>query len=120
MKAIILNLMAWAVLPVMDGMAKYLSTEIHFLEVVWGRYLFMVLISFPISFIIFRKHISWPKNLNIQFARSIFLFLSTILFFYAISILPLADSLTLMFIAPILVTLFISKEKSRTIILIST
>jgi len=98
----------------MDGLAKHLSSEIHFLEVVWGRYLFMVLISFPISFIFFRKHISWPKNLNIQFARSIFLFLSTILFFYAISILPLADSLTLMFIAPILVTLLaalILKEK---------
>ena len=97
--------MAWAVLPVMDGMAKHLSTEIHFLEVVWGRYFFMVLISVPITFIFFRKHLSWPKNINIQLARSIFLFLSTILFFYAISVISLAEALTLAFVSPLIVTL---------------
>ena len=97
--------MAWAVLPVMDGMAKHLSTEIHFLEVVWGRYFFMVVISVPITFIFFKKHLLWPKNINIQLARSIFLFLSTILFFYAISVLSLAEALTLAFISPLIVTL---------------
>ena len=97
--------MAWAVLPVMDGMAKHLSTEIHFLEVVWGRYFFMVVISVPLTFIFFKKRLTWPKNINIQLARSIFLFLSTILFFYAISVLSLAESLTLAFVSPIVVTL---------------
>jgi drug/metabolite transporter (DMT)-like permease len=104
-KAVVLNLMAWAVLPVMDGMAKHLSTEIHFLEVVWGRYFFMVVISVPITFIFFKKHLLWPKNINIQLARSIFLFLSTILFFYAISVISLAESLTLAFVSPLIVTL---------------
>ena len=106
--------MAWAVLPIMDGMAKHLSTEIHFLEVVWGRYFFMVLISVPITFIFFTKHLSWPKNINIQLVRSIFLFLSTILFFYSISIISITESLTLAFVYPILVTLLspiILKEK---------
>ena len=97
--------MAWAVLPIMDGMAKHLSTEIHFLEVVWGRYFFMVVISVPLTFIFFKKHLTWPKNINIQLARSIFLLLSTILFFYAISVLSLAESLTLAFVSPIVVTL---------------
>ena len=105
MKAITFNLMAWAVLPIMDGMAKHLSTEIHFLEVVWGRYFFMVVISVPITFIFFKKHLLWPKNINIQLARSIFLFLSTILFFYAISVISLAESLTLAFVSPLIVTL---------------
>ena len=106
--------MAWSILPVMDGLAKYLSADLHYLEVVWGRYIFMVLISVPITYIFFKKHLGWPKNLNIQFLRSTFLFLSTVLFFYAISILPLADSLTLMFVSPIIVTLLaaiILKEK---------
>ena len=97
--------MAWAVLPIMDGMAKHLSTEIHFLEVVWGRYFFMVLISVPITLVFFKKHLSWPKNINIQLARSIFLFLSTILFFYAISVISLAEALTLAFVSPLIVTL---------------
>ena len=97
--------MAWAVLPVMDGIAKHLSTEMHFLEVVWGRYFFMVVISVPITFVFFKQHLSWPKNINIQLARSIFLFLSTILFFYAISVISLAESLTLAFVSPLIVTL---------------
>ena len=97
--------MAWAVLPIMDGMAKHLSTEIHFLEVVWGRYFFMVVISVPITLFFFKKHLSWPKNINIQLARSIFLFLSTILFFYAISVISLAEALTLAFVSPLIVTL---------------
>ena len=105
MKAIFLNLMAWAILPIMDGMAKHLSTEIHFLEVVWGRYFFMVVISVPITLVFFKKHLSWPKNINIQLARSVFLFLSTILFFYAISVLSLAEALTLAFVSPLIVTL---------------
>ena len=97
--------MAWAVLPVMDGMAKHLSTEIHFLEVVWGRYFFMVVISVPITLVFFKKHLSWPKNINIQLARSVFFFFSTILFFYAISVISLAESLTLAFVSPLIVTL---------------
>ena len=114
MKAIVLNLAAWSVLPIMDGMAKHLSTEIPVLQVVWGRYFFMVLISLPITYFFFRNHLKWPSNFTIQFFRSLFLFLSTLFFFYSISILPLADSLTLMFIAPIIVTLLsaiILKEK---------
>lgn len=114
MKAIILNLLAWSILPIMDGMAKHLSTEIPILQVVWGRYFFMVLISIPITYFFFNKYLKWPSNIKIQIYRSLFLFLSTVLFFYAISILPLADSLTLMFFAPIIVTIlsaFILKEK---------
>ena len=60
MKAVALNISAWMLLPVMDGMAKHLSTEIHFLEVVWGRYFFMVVISVPITFVFFKKHYSPP------------------------------------------------------------
>ena len=88
----------------MDGMAKYLSNDLNVIQIVWGRYLFMVLLSLPITFIFFRQNLKWPQNINIQFIRSLFLFLSTVLFFYAISVLPLADSLTLMFISPIIVT----------------
>ena len=105
MKAIFLNLAAWSILPVMDGMAKHLSTQIPVLQVVWGRYFFMVLISLPLTYFFFKHHLKWPSNIQIQFFRSIFLFLSTVLFFYAISVLPLADSLTLMFFSPIIVTL---------------
>ena len=116
MKAIILNLAAWFVLPIMDGMAKYLSFEIHFIQVVWGRYFFMILISFPLTHFFFKNHLKWPSNIWIQLIRSIFLFLSTIFFFYSISVISLAESLTLMFVSPIIVTflsVFILKERVK-------
>ena len=97
--------MAWAVLPVMDGMAKHLSTELPVLEVVWARYFFMVVLTLPLTFLFFRKHLSWPKSIKIQLARSTFLFLSTILFFYAISIISLPETLALAFVHPIITTL---------------
>ena len=114
MKAIILNLTAWSVLPIMDGMAKYLSSDMHFLQVVWGRYFFMTLISLPLTYIFFKQHFVKPKNISIQFLRSIFLFLSTVFFFYAISIISMAKALALAFVSPLIVTLLSSlllKEK---------
>ena len=105
MKAVILNISAWMLLPFMDGLAKFLSQEIHFLQVVWGRYFFMALISLVITFLFFRQHLKWPSNFQIQLIRSLFLFLSTILFFYAISIISLAEALTLAFVSPMIVTL---------------
>ena len=92
-------------LPLMDGLAKFLSQEIHFLQVVWGRYFFMALISLVITFLFFRQHLKWPSNFQIQLIRSLFLFLSTILFFYAISIISLPEALTLAFVSPMIVTL---------------
>ena len=114
MKAIILNLTAWSVLPIMDGMAKYLSYDMHFLQVVWGRYFFMTLISLPLTYIFFKQNFVKPKNISIQFLRSIFLFLSTVFFFYAISIISMAKALALAFVSPLIVTLLSSlllKEK---------
>ena len=105
MKAVVLNVSAWMLLPLMDGLAKYLSQEIHFLQVVWGRYFFMALISLVITFLFFRHHLKWPSNFQIQLIRSLFLFLSTILFFYAISIISLPEALTLAFVSPMIVTL---------------
>ena len=98
----------------MDGMAKYLSTQMHFVEVVWARYFFMVVLSLPITFFFFRRYLTWPQNFLLQMSRSIFLFLSTICFFYAISVISLAKSLTLAFVAPIFVTILsalLLKEK---------
>ena len=114
MLAYLLNLSGWLLLPFMDGIAKFLSTEIHFLQVVWGRYFFMLIISIPLALIFFRKELKFPKYLSVQLWRSFFLFLSTIFFFYAITLITLAEALTLAFVSPIIVTIlsiFFLKEK---------
>ena len=106
MKAYIFNIMGWMMLPFMDGLAKYLSSDMHFLQVVWGRYFFMLLITVIISYFFFRKYLIKPNNITIQIIRSFLLFITTILFFYSISIISLPEALTLAFISPIVVTVF--------------
>ncbi len=106
MKAYILNILGWMILPFMDGLAKYLSSEIHFLQVVWGRYFFMLFLTVIITYFFFKKELIWPQNINIQLTRSFLLFITTILFFYSISIISLPEALTLAFVSPIVVTFF--------------
>ena len=48
MKAIIFNLLAWVMLPIMDGFAKYLSAELPVLQITWARYFFTVVFIFPL------------------------------------------------------------------------
>jgi len=103
-KAIILNLSAWAMLPVMDGFAKYLSSTLPVLQITWSRYFFTVVIVLPIMLIFFRKNLTWTEQPKLQLIRGLLLFCANILFFYSISIISLAKALTLAFIAPLIVT----------------
>ena len=104
MKAIILNLSAWVMLPIMDGFAKYLSSTIPVLQITWSRYFFTVVIVLPIMLIFFRKNLIWTEQPKLQLIRGLLLFCANILFFYSISIISLSKALTLAFIAPLIVT----------------
>mgnify|MGYP001242177099 FL=1 len=105
MKAIILNLSAWVMLPIMDGFAKYLSSTIPVLQITWSRYFFTVVIALPIMLIFFRKNFKWTEQPKLQLIRGLLLFCANILFFYSISVISLAKALTLAFIAPLIVTI---------------
>ena len=104
MKAIVLNLSAWVMLPIMDGFAKYLSLTLPVLQITWSRYFFTVVIVLPIMLIFFRKNLTWTEKPKLQLIRGLILFCANILFFYSISIISLAKALTLAFIAPLIVT----------------
>ena len=104
MKAIILNLSAWAVLPFMDTIAKYLSSEISFFQITWARYFFTVFWIFPIMFFFFRKNLKWSENPKLQILRGMTLLSANVCFFYSISVISMAKALTLAFIAPLVTT----------------
>ena len=105
MRAIILNLLAWPMLAIMDGFAKYLSSTIPILQITWSRYFFTVVIALPIILLFFRKNFKWPNEPKLQLIRGLLLFCANILFFYSISVISLAKALTLAFIAPLIVTI---------------
>ena len=104
MKAIILNLSAWAVLPFMDTIAKYLSTEISFFQITWARYFFTVFWTLPLMFFFFRKNLKWSENPKLQILRGMTLLSANVCFFYSISVISMAKALTLAFIAPLVTT----------------
>ena len=104
MKAIILNLSAWTFLPFMDGIAKYLSSDMHVLQITWARYFFTVAFTLPIMFFFFRKQLTWSEKPKLQILRGLILLVANICFFYSISVISLAKALTLAFIAPLIVT----------------
>ena len=106
MKAITFNLLAWVMLPIMDGFAKYLSADLPVLQITWARYFFTVAFTFPVMFLFFRKNLVWTDKPKLQITRGIILLTANICFFYAISIISLAKALTLAFVAPLIVTAF--------------
>ena len=106
MKAIIFNLLAWVMLPIMDGFAKYLSTGLPVLQITWARYFFTVAFTFPIMFFFYRDQLKWSDKPKLQFIRGLILLTANICFFYSISVISLAKALTLAFVAPLIVTTF--------------
>ena len=106
MKAITFNLLAWVMLPIMDGFAKYLSSDLPVLQITWARYFFTVAFTLPIMFLFFRKNLVWTDKPKLQLIRGLILLTANVCFFYSISIISLAKALTLAFIAPLIVTAF--------------
>ena len=106
MKAITFNLLAWVMLPIMDGFAKFLSSDLPVLQITWARYFFTVACTLPIMFFFFRKNLVWTDKPKLQLIRGLILLTANLLFFYSISIISLAKALTLAFIAPLVVTAF--------------
>ncbi|HIG09677.1 MAG TPA: DMT family transporter [Alphaproteobacteria bacterium] len=104
MKAITFNLLAWIMLPIMDGFAKYLSTDLPVLQITWARYFFTVAFTLPVMFFFYNKQLVWTDKPKLQLLRGVILLCANICFFYAISVISLAKALTLAFIAPLIVT----------------
>ena len=104
MKAIFFNLLAWALLPFMDTIAKYLSSDLSFFQITWARYFFTVFFALPFMFFFFRNNLKWTTQPKLQIFRGLLLFFANILFFYSISIISMAKALTLAFVAPLITT----------------
>lgn len=99
-----LMLAAMMVVPLMDGIAKHLSATFSVVQVTWSRYFFHLIILLPV---VLWRHGAAALLLRrpvLQIARGGFLLGSTILFFGAIAVMPIADAIALVFVAPLIVT----------------
>jgi drug/metabolite transporter (DMT)-like permease len=102
---IISTIIACILLAVMDGLGKWLMQDLPMPQVVWARYFFhtvivAILFSSRSGFAFVR-----PKRPGIQLIRAICLMGVTLSLYGAIQTISLADATSIVFFAPVLVTL---------------
>ena len=101
-----LMLSAMAILPFLDVVAKHLGRDgVPVLEIVWARLFFGTFVTLP-----FALKLAGPKGLVpnmpvMHGIRASFLIAATAFFFAALHYLSIADTLSIFFVQPLIVTL---------------
>ncbi len=103
--AILLLLGALSLLPIMDGCAKLMSQTLSVYEITWARYFFHWVFLLPILLARYSFRAFTPARMAMQLGRSAILLVGTTLFFFGLSYMPVADTLALFFISPLVATL---------------
>lgn len=115
-----IGLMSLAMLsiPMVDGLAKYLSSSYSPLYISWSRYAVAALLIVPIACLRFGRTPFPQNNLRSHVLRTVFLVSAMTLFFVAISITPLATAMSAYFIGPVIASLlavrFLGEQLTRT------
>ncbi len=105
LKGISLVLCAMAVLPLIDVCAKFLVQQgVPVAQMVWARFFFGALFTLPFAFGVAGTGAFLPVNPLLNAGRAAFLILGTAFFFLALKYLPIADTLAIFFVQPILIT----------------
>ncbi|MEP2945484.1 MAG: DMT family transporter [Lentilitoribacter sp.] len=121
-KGIVLMIIAMLTIPLVDGIAKFLSSEFSPLFISWARYAVACFFVLPFAFIKRGTDIFPKEKLGIHFLRTVFLVSAMALYFISISLIPLATAISAYFIGPIVAVVlgvFFLKEKLTAIKLLS-
>ena len=93
-----------SLVPLMDVIAKHLSASLPIAEILWARYLFQLTILLPVVLWRHRLRELRPRQPLLHAIRGIIVVASTGFFFVAISRMAIADALSILFVAPLIVT----------------
>ena len=96
---------AVALFACLDTTAKYLSTGMATLEIVWARYTSAFLLTFIVSNPVTKPDLLRVGSLRLQITRSVLLVSSTSLNFMALRYMQLADVLSIIFTFPFIVAI---------------
>lgn len=111
---ILLMTAAMVSIPLVDGIAKYLTAAHSPLFVGWARYAVAGLIVLPIAFLRNGRQIFPTERRASHLLRTFVLVLSMTLYFLALARIPLATAISAFFIGPIVavvLSIFILKER---------
>lgn len=94
------------IIPAIDAIAKYLSDSVPVLQITWTRFLFQSILMAGIVLLNNSPLALIPKRPFIQLARGLLLAMATLIFFWSLKYLPIADAIAIFFIQPLILTLF--------------
>lgn len=100
-KGIVLMVLAMLCVPVVDGVAKLLSSSYSPLFICWARYASATLLAVPLSAARSGRDFLPRENLAAHVLRTVFMVVAMICYFLAISTIPLADAISAYFVGPI-------------------
>ena len=95
---------ALSINAVKDGVAKLLGSYYPPLMLVWIHLAFTCLLLMPLVFKKYGRTVLFPQKFGIQVLRSTLFVLGISLFYWSLNYIPLADTTSMVFIAPIVVT----------------
>lgn len=90
-------------IPGIDAIAKHLSATLSPGQIAASRFLFQLVFLLPVILITGRKLLSGHPILNAL--RGALIALATLLFFWGLKYLPLADAISIFFVEPLVLTL---------------
>lgn len=97
-------LLGVSIVPIMDGLAKFLACYYPVAQIVWGRFFFHFLFMLPVVLLNYRTDVLRVRQPVLQVLRGGFLLGATVCFFWSLKYLSIPDALTLLFVSPLLVT----------------
>lgn len=93
------------IVPVMDIIAKYLSTDLPPLEVTFGRFFFQFLICLVLALATGRFARLRGQQPVINYLRGIFLAAASLCFFTAVKFMSVATAISIFFVEPMVLTI---------------
>lgn len=94
------------IIPAIDAIAKYLADSIPVLQITWARFLFQSILMAGIVLLQSTASALIPKRPLVQLIRGLLLATATLIFFWSLKYLPIADAIAIFFIQPLILTLF--------------
>lgn len=102
MRGIILMIVAMLTIPLVDGLAKYLTAAYSPLFLSWARYVVACAIVLPVAAVYHGTRVLPAERRVAHTLRTVFLVISMTLYFMAIARIPLATAVSAYFVGPII------------------
>ncbi|MCC6609114.1 MAG: DMT family transporter [Burkholderiales bacterium] len=106
LRGILLIVTAVSIFAIMDTTAKYLSQTYPVPAIVWYRYCFQALFMLVVLGPRMKLDLVRTRRPGLQVTRAAVLALSTLIYFSALSLMPIAEAAAITYLAPLLLTAF--------------